>query len=95
MSHATSETVPSLRDGLIWQTLEDGTVVVSVEEGRVRVLNEAGTLIWHMIDGRHTLQQMAENLSQSYEGLTVEAAERDITLFVKSLAERGLISLED
>ena len=95
MSPAMSQTIPALRDGLIWETLEDGTVIVSVDEGRVRVLNEAGTLIWRMIDGRHTVQQMAESLSQEYDGLSVEAAERDVAQFVNGLAERGLISFEN
>jgi hypothetical protein len=53
-------------------------------------LNEVGTMIWQLIDGRTSAHQIAEAIHQAYDVEQEEAA-RDTADFLDSLKSAGLI----
>ena len=53
-------------------------------------LNEVGTLIWQLIDGRTSTHQIAEAIHQTYD-VEQEEATRDTVGFLESLKSAGLI----
>lgn len=53
-------------------------------------LNEQGTLIWNLLDGRTRVSQIVEAISKTYE-VTEEEATRDTIDFLTSLETAGLI----
>ncbi len=53
-------------------------------------LNEVGTMIWQLIDGRRTAKQIVEALHQAYD-VEAEEAARDTVDFLESLETEGLI----
>lgn len=55
-------------------------------------LDAKGTLFWRQVDGKRNLAQIAARL-QGELGLTKEAAEECVILFVKDLMKHGLICL--
>ena len=53
-------------------------------------LNEVGTMIWELIDGRTRVGQIAEAICRAY-GIAPEEAGKDVVEFLASLEAAGLI----
>lgn len=88
------ERVPQRAQDVIWQFMDDGVVLVLPEEGELRVLNEVGTTIWQLIDGRRTLQHITEELVKKYE-VSPREARKDLRAFVDQLEAGRLIYWEN
>jgi hypothetical protein len=56
----------------------------------IYTLNEIGTMIWQLIDGKKTVGQMIESVCSACE-VAPEGAEEDAVDFLKSLEKAGLI----
>ena len=56
----------------------------------IYILNEVGTLMWELIDGRTSVEQIVEAICRAY-GVAPEEAGRDALDFFNALAEMGLI----
>lgn len=73
------------------------TIIVPVREGAsdldsIYTANEVGTRIWELIDGRTSVSQIIEVITNEYE-ITAEDAEQDVVDFLSSLEAAGLIRL--
>lgn len=53
-------------------------------------IDEVGMDIWELCDGEHTLQQIAEVLTQTYN-VAYEQAEQDCAEFIEDLKAKGLL----
>lgn len=53
-------------------------------------LDEVGSFVWEMFDGRTTVREMIDRMSQQYK-LNRREAEVSLTAFVKTLAGRQLV----
>lgn len=87
----SSDKIPTIHPQTIWRRMDDGVVLVTPEAGRVRVLNEVGSAIWHLIDGRKNLEDIQAELVKKYE-VTPEQARNDLNSFMTELAARNLIT---
>ena len=75
------------------------TIVVPVRNNvgdldSIYTLNELGTRIWQLIDGKKTLTQIVDGICSAYD-VTSEEAEKDALEFLKSLETGGLIRFSD
>jgi hypothetical protein len=83
------------QDDLVTREIAGETIVVPIR-GRTEdlasifTLNELGTLIWNLLDGQASVNQIAEAVSETYE-VSLEQATEDILEFLKSLQAEGLI----
>lgn len=84
------EQVPAMAPGIVWRLMDDGAVLVSPDVGRVRVLNDVGTTIWTLIDGKSDLTHIEEALVQKYN-VSRDRARQDLHAFLDDLVERDLI----
>jgi len=64
--------------------------VVLPDEAEINVLNEVGSLVWHQIDGRRTVDEIIAAVVQEFE-VSPEEAERDVLEFVDSLHAHGMV----
>ena len=71
-----------------WVALPLGDAVV--EFTGMITLNESGVMLWRMLEGGCTKEEMTEALINEYE-VTYEEALSDINAFVKKLDEIGCI----
>lgn len=55
-------------------------------------LDEIGSLVWSLIDGRHSVGAIAKTLGETYE-LEAREAELSTSTFLRELGRRGLIAL--
>jgi hypothetical protein len=58
----------------------------------IYTLNELGTIIWQLIDGKKSVDQIIEAICNTYE-VTAEQAEKDAIEFLNTLIAAGLIRL--
>ena len=80
--------------GVVTQASEDGLVVVLPQKGKYMVLNGSGAVVFELIDGRRTLQDVAAALCDRYEGLSAEQAQKDVSALAKKLVARGVLVAE-
>jgi len=65
--------------------------VVLPGRAEVKVLNEAGSLIWDKIDGVRTLGEILEAVLEDYD-IDRARARDDLCAFVETLGEHGMVS---
>ena len=71
------------------------TIIVPIKDrvgdlDSVYTLNEVGSLIWKLIDGRTGLNQIIEEIHRTYD-VEPEEAKKDAADFLDSLEEVGLV----
>ena len=71
------------------------TIIAPIKGGvgdlnSIYVLNELGTQIWELIDGKISINRMIEEICKAYD-VGTEEAERDAIEFLNSLEVSGLI----
>lgn len=94
MSSQVVTAKPSVTSEVIWRQLDDNAVIVSPDSGEVRVLNSIGTVIWQMLIKGRSVTDIVTHLTDHYQ-VTAAEAEHDVTLFLKELKNRDLISWEE
>lgn len=60
---------------------------------RLYRLNEVGALVWHLLDGKTTLRQLAQGVCEEYAA-DPRQTETDIARFLQILAAAGFIYCE-
>ncbi|MFQ5877156.1 MAG: PqqD family protein [Acidobacteriota bacterium] len=74
-----------------YRVYDGEATVVLPEEGEVNVLNEIGSTVWDLIDGRRSLREIVEAIVARYQ-VGRERAERDVLEFAASLRARRMVS---
>ncbi len=80
---------------LVTRNVVGETIVVPVKSNvgdldSIYTLNELGTMIWELIDGQKTVNQIAEQICITYD-VSPEEARKDSLEFLESLEQAGLI----
>jgi hypothetical protein len=65
--------------------------VFMVPESRPVVLDEIGTLIWDLCDGKHSFAELSSALAEHYS-VTPREAEVSLAEFLRRLGKRGMIA---
>jgi hypothetical protein len=80
------------RTGEVASELLDGTaIIMHVGTGRCYTTNNVGALIWEMIDGRHSVEEIVPAIVENYD-VARDQASRDVVHFAAELCRRNLIS---
>ena len=84
---------------LVTRDIAGETIIVPVKSNvgdldSIYTLNEIGTLIWQLIDGKKSVSQIVDAISSAYD-VTPEEAEKDALEFLNSLETGGLIRLSN
>lgn len=80
---------PSPKSGLAYRKETDALSII-IDGGNVFVTNRTGALIWEMIDGATTVDQIAQRVG-GLCGIDVPTARAGVTAFVSALQKRGLV----
>jgi hypothetical protein len=78
-------------DAVLWRELEGEAILLDPKEGCSYNLNVIGTLIWKMLDGKHTAHDMATAICESYE-VDFEQALHDVQRLLDDLRANHLLS---
>jgi len=82
---------------LVTRTIAGETIIVPVKNNvgdldSIYALNEVGSTIWELIDGKNSIVQIVEVVCDVYD-VTSEVAKEDISDFLSTLETSGLIRL--
>jgi len=80
---------------LVTRDIVGETIIVPIKNkvgdlGSIYTLNEVGTIIWGLVDGKKSVGQIAEEICMTYD-VTAEEAKKDTIDFLISLKKAGLI----
>jgi len=76
--------------GVVGRIVDGEAVLVLPEQGKVKVLNEVGGRIWALVNGTHTLGEIAAILCQEFE-IDGTAALEDALAFASDLIEKDIL----
>ncbi len=72
---------------------EGGAVLLRLDNGQYHGLDPVGRMVWELIGDGTTLDSLADRLRSEMTG-TPDTLAVEIADFVRSLADRGLVSVE-
>jgi hypothetical protein len=73
------------------RAFDDETVVIDPDTNVARMFNGVGSRVWELVDGQHTVADIAAILETEYAVSTSEAL-ASVTHFVEALVQRDLIT---
>ncbi|MCX7022626.1 MAG: PqqD family protein [bacterium] len=69
----------------------DGEIfAITPDDGFLHNFNEVGSLIWNLIDGKHSLGEIESSILAEYDA-EPHQLRNDLTTFFKVLGEKGLV----
>jgi hypothetical protein len=72
---------------------DEGGFVVLPSRSEVKVLNPAGALIFSLLDGAHTREQIRDAVSSQFD-VSPEQAQRDVDTFLRDLESHGMLAMD-
>ena len=93
--NAGGVTAPRKAEGFVSRTIADDVIIVPVRGGvgdleSIFTLNAVGATIWRAIDGRTSIEGLADAVARAYEVGPDDAAS-DVRAFVDLLHGKGLV----
>lgn len=75
---------------VLWRELDGEAILLDPKEGCSYNLNAVGTLVWKMLDGTHTTQDIVTAICTSYE-VGHEQANQDVEYLLDDLCRNNLV----
>jgi hypothetical protein len=91
--------IPVKKSDLAWRIIDGEAVIIALDQQtedteKINFLNETGTRIWELMDGRNSVSEIIEHICLEYE-IEREEAEKEVMSFIKELKRKGLITFKD
>jgi pyrroloquinoline quinone biosynthesis protein D len=88
----TETSIPKKNERVAARVVEGKALIVVIDNKQLHTLNEVGTRVWELCDGR-SLDQIAEAMVGEFE-VDKPTALRDVQRFVEQLHALGALELE-
>jgi hypothetical protein len=75
---------------ILWRELDGEAVLLSPSAGSSYNLNQVGTFIWKMLDGKHSSHDIATAVCQAYD-VEYEQACQDVESLLADLHDNNLL----
>jgi hypothetical protein len=73
-----------------WRLIEEEAILIDRDEGEVVRLNPVGAEIWSAIDGKHTVDEIVDQICGAFN-VSPRKAKRDVHRFINQLLRHELI----
>ncbi len=84
--------VPVRASGCASRAVGEETLLFAESGDELHTLNEVGSFIWGVIDGKRSLGAIVDSVCETYEvGRAI--AEEDVARFMEELVAKGILSL--
>jgi hypothetical protein len=70
---------------------EGGTVLLNLDDGQYYALDEVGSRVWGLADGKRTIRQISEAVCEEYDA-PLDEVTRDVIDLLQQLAEENLVT---
>ena len=88
----SSEDYPRRHPETSFRAIDDeGGYVVQSDRKRVQVLNPVGIMVFGLLDGRHSTEQIAAMVAEEFD-VTPEQAAEDVRAFLDQLEAHGMLA---
>ncbi len=77
---------------VLWRELDGEAILLSPQEGCSYNLNPVGTLIWKLLDGRHSTEDIVTAICEAYE-VEPEQAGQDLAQLLDALLNNKLVKV--
>lgn len=77
---------------VLWRELDGEAILLNSKEGYSYNLNPVGTLIWKLLDGQHSAEDITIAVCEAYE-VEAEQARQDIELLLADLLTNKLVKV--
>ena len=74
-----------------WRVVEGQAVIIHADVQRMRVLNEVGSRVWELCDGR-TLQEIVDKVCSEFDAPAEQVA-ADVDAFVRELLDKKMVQI--
>ncbi len=75
------------------EEFDDWAILFDPRSGNAFGLNPSGVFIWKHFDGKHSLEDILQELRNEYDNVPAEAADH-LREFARNLSDRGYIGFE-
>jgi hypothetical protein len=82
---------PVKRETAAFRVIENEAVILNLENGIYYSLNPVGTRLWELFDGKKSIRDLAQVLTEEYD-VDPKTAEQDIIALVEDLLQEGLVA---
>ena len=82
------------RSDIIVREVNGETVILDLSTGLLHTLNATASFIWHRLDGRQTVQDIAQAVSQMFD-VDIAVAEKDVAAVIARMGEQQLLQEDD
>ena len=82
------------REGVTYEPSGDTVVILDADGTVMTTLNPVGAVIWKALDGEREPVQLARDLADHFDEVDQPTLVADITTFIASLADSGLIEAD-
>ena len=79
-----------ISSNVLLQEVDDETILLNMESEEYFSLNEIGTIFYELLQEHKNLEVVLQELQNHFDA-PKEQLERDLTAFVKTLEEKGLL----
>ena len=99
MLNEQMQKMPRLKENVLLQDVQTPqsenreTVIVLPNKNQIKVVNEVGSFVLHLIDGKRTVAAIVEEVHRQYAA-PLEQIEQDVVKYLQQLAEKEIITLE-
>ncbi|HEY3210168.1 MAG TPA: PqqD family peptide modification chaperone [Actinomycetota bacterium] len=83
--------VPHPRDTIVATEFDGELLLIDRETGFLSLLDPVGSIVWHCLDGKVKLADLAEELAEAF-GAPVDVVRRDVLEMVRSVGRAGLLN---
>jgi hypothetical protein len=77
---------------VVSRVVENEAVLIIPEQGEVKVLNEVGSRIWELVDGKRSIQDISSLICQEFD-VDQGTAEHDTLKFISDIFDKGIIKI--
>jgi hypothetical protein len=86
-----SDSTPRPTPEAVHRNLSEGAVVLHLGTGQYHGLNPIGALIWGLLDGERTVEEIVALVRERVTGAPQKLSS-DVASFIDGLRERGLVT---
>ena len=91
---AIEDKIPCKSPQTASRIVDGEAVIVLLKKSRVHVLNEVGSRIWELSNGKRSIKKIADTIFKEFK-VTKKKALKDTIEFVKSLTKKKMLTLKD
>jgi SynChlorMet cassette protein ScmD len=76
------------------EEFDDWAILFNPDSGDAHGLNPIGVFVWKLLDGKHTINDIIEEVKSSCEEVSLDV-NKDVNEFIEELTSKGLIGYEN